>query len=181
MDGMREAPTDLAAFYAEQHERVRNTLVLLVRDRAVAEELAQETFVRVCERWSKVREMDAPGAWAHQVAVNLARSRFRRAKAERRALRRVAARPVDHVDPPLRDQALVDALAALPVDERATLVLRFAADLGVAQTALALGVPEGTVKTWTRRGIAQLRDAGIAVDPADPSVSSDSTTSEVTR
>jgi len=80
------APADLAAFYADQHDRIFATLVLLVRDRSVAEELAQETFVRVCERWHRVRELDRPGAWAHRGAVNLALSKPRRRQAEKRAL-----------------------------------------------------------------------------------------------
>ncbi|MCB0978465.1 MAG: sigma-70 family RNA polymerase sigma factor [Acidimicrobiales bacterium] len=176
MERTGTAPEDLAAFYAEQQGRVLNTLVLMVGDRPLAEELTQETFVRVCQRWPKVRQMEAPGAWTHQVAVNLARSRLRRAKAERRALARVAGRPTGHVESSPRDPELLDALAVLPGDERAALVLRFAADFSVQQVSVTLGVPEGTVKTWTRRGLAKLRDAGI-----ETSMSSDPTTTEVTR
>jgi DNA-directed RNA polymerase specialized sigma24 family protein len=46
----------------------------------LAEELAQETMVRVARDWEKVSRLDAPGAWAYRVAMNLARSHFRRAR-----------------------------------------------------------------------------------------------------
>ena len=177
MGRMASAPDDLAVFYADQYPRVRNALVLLVRDRAVAEELAQEAFVRVCERWPTVRGMQAPGAWVHRVAVNLARSRFRRSQAERRAVRRSAARPTGSVEMPVGDPELVDALAALPLQDRSVLVMRFAVDLSVADTAAALGLPEGTVKTLTRLALAVLREVGLDLDAA----MSDEVTSEVVR
>jgi RNA polymerase sigma-70 factor (sigma-E family) len=158
-------PDDLAAFYADQYPRVRGALALLTGDRRLAEELAQEAFVRTCQHWEKVRTMDAPGAWVHRVGVNLALSRARRRRTELRVVTRRA--PDAHAagaDAALADEALAAALAALPADERATLVLRFHADLSVAQVASALGVPEGTVKTRTRRALATLRAAGVASD-----------------
>lgn len=175
MDGNR-APNELATFYAEQYDRVRTTMVLLVRDRALADELTQDAFVRVCERWSKVREMAAPGAWVHRVAVNLALSKHRRRKAEKRALVRLG--PVaDRVEQPVRDPELVDAVAGLPDDERVVVVLRFAADWSVDQVADALGLATGTVKTRTRRGLQRLREAGIdAPDPDESTAAAEPST-----
>jgi len=56
-------PDDLAAFYADQFDRVRSTLVLFTGDRHLGEELAQEDFVQTCQHWERVRTMEAPGAW----------------------------------------------------------------------------------------------------------------------
>ena len=53
------------------------------------------------------------------------------------------------------------ALLALGSDERAVVVLRFYGDLSVAQVADVLAIPEGTVKTRTRTGLAALRESGI--------------------
>lgn len=152
-------PGDLAAFYAEQFDRVRGSLVLFTGSRDVGEELAQEAFVRACQHWDKVRAMDAPGAWVHRVGINLAISRGRKLRSERRPHRR------------LRDEVLLDsvtgdadiraALLALGSDERAVVVLRFYGDLSVAQVADVLAIPEGTVKTRTRTGLAALRESGI--------------------
>lgn len=163
-------PDDLVAFTGDQYDRVRGSLALFTGDRELAEELAQEVFVKVCQHWERVRDMDAPGAWAHRVGINLAISRARRRRSERRAVERVGAQvaateaALPGADAALADEALRDAVAALPVDERAALVLRFHADLPVAEVAAALGVPEGTVKTRTRRALAALREARVLTD-----------------
>lgn len=154
-------PGDLAAFYAEQFDRVRGSLVLFTGSRDAGEELAQEAFVRACQHWEKVRAMDAPGAWVHRVGMNLAISRGRKLRTERRPHRQVradapeASTESDRVD-------LREALLALDSDERAVVVLRFYGDLSVAQVAEVLAIPEGTVKTRTRAGLAALRAAGVA-------------------
>ena len=164
-------PDDLTAFYAAEHDRVRRALVLFTGDRRLAEELTQDAFVKTCQHWERVRTMDSPGAWVHRVGINLAISRARRHRTERGVARRLRAeRRPDIGDPVdlLPDPALHAALAALPVDERAVLVLRFVADLSVAEVGASLRIPEGTVKTRTKRGLARLRDAGIVqTDGAD--------------
>ncbi len=161
-----EPPDDLAAFYAEQFDRVRGSLVLFTGSRDVGEELAQEAFVRACQHWEKVRAMDAPGAWVHRVGINLAISRGRSLQSERRAHRRL---PAEH-PLALPDDAgggeLRQALLALGPDERAVVVLRFYGDLSVAQVADILAIPEGTVKTRTRTGLAALRSSGVAAASA---------------
>lgn len=160
-------PWDFEAFCRAEWPRLHRGLALLVADDGVAEELAQETMVRVSARWEKVRTLDSPGGWAHRVAVNLARSSWRRHHAARRAHQRA-----EVANPPAtpmldRDDAAIGrievqrALAALPRKDREVVVLRFAADLSVPQVAAVLRCPEGTVKTITRRALDRLRD-----DPA---------------
>lgn len=165
--GGSDPPDDLVAFVADQYERVRGALALFTGDRRLAEELAQEAFVKVCQHWERVRTMDAPGAWVHRVGINLAISRSRRRRTEVRVVERVRGeRPVHGpgADEHLADEALGRAVAALPADDRAALVLRFHADLSVAEVASVLGIPEGTVKTRTRRGLAALRAGGLVSD-----------------
>ena len=152
-------------------ERLRPSLVgalgLHTGDRLVAEELAQETLARAWARWSRLRRLDSPEAWTFRVALNLARSHWRRAKAERRANERSGARPPDA--PPL-DQASVltvrEAVAALPERQRGAVVCRYYADLSVQQTAEVLGCAEGTVKALTHKAVASLR-AAIDVDEVE--------------
>jgi RNA polymerase sigma-70 factor (sigma-E family) len=163
-------PDDLAAFYVDQFDRVRGSLALVTGDRQLGEELAQEAFVRVCQHWERVRTMDAPGAWVHRVGINLAISRGRRTRSEGRAHRRLRAeRPVDQIASDGADDSLRAALLGLGLDERSVVVLRFYADLSVTQVAGVLGIPEGTVKTRTRTGLAALRAAGLVApdDEAD--------------
>ena len=168
-------PGDFEAFCRAEWPRLTRALGLLVADDGVAEELAQETLVRVSARWDKVGALDSPGGWAHRVAVNLARSSWRRHHAARRAHQRAADAgrvPTSMID---RDNVstgrieLQRALAALPRKEREVVVLRFAADLSVPQVAAVLRCPEGTVKTITRRALDRLRtDPTLAgLGPAD--------------
>lgn len=152
-------PDELTAFYAEQFDRVRGSLVLFTGSRDVGEELAQEAFVRACQHWEQIRTMESPGAWVQRVGINLAISRGRRLRTERRPHRRVRREVVDA--PAGGDADIRGALLALGPHERAVVVLRFYGDLSVAQVAAALGIPEGTVKTRTRTGLATLRASGI--------------------
>lgn len=158
-------PPDLGRFIDEQYRRVEGTLALFTNDAALAADLTQETFIRVCQRWEQVAVMDAPGPWVHRVAMNLAISSFRRRGSEARAVTREATTlsrtQADAHEDADRGLDVRRAVVDLPEAERAVIVLRFFADLSVADTATVLGIPTGTVKTRTRRAIEQLRAAGI--------------------
>lgn len=160
---------ELTGFCREAWPRLVGALSLYTGDRHVAEELAQEALVRVCERWSEVQVMESPMGWAHRVAFNLANSHFRRRGAERRARQRLRA-VVDVVAPTVESAdalTLRHAVAALPEPQRQALVLRYYADLPVADVALLMECPENTVKTHTRRAIERLRADGLHHDEPD--------------
>jgi len=61
------------------HARLFGALRVLTRDRWEAEEVAQETFVRILERWGRVSEVGDPAAYLVTVAMNVFRRRYRRA------------------------------------------------------------------------------------------------------
>ena len=158
---------DLVAFCGDVQGRLTGSLTLYLGDRLAAEELAQETLVRVVERWSTVSTMDAAEAWTYRVAFNLARSRFRRRAAERRAQARWAERgaaPASELPDVASALAVRAAVLALPERQRAVLVARFYADLSVAQTAAALGIAPGTVKAHTHRAVQALRARGLIAE-----------------
>jgi RNA polymerase sigma factor (sigma-70 family) len=92
------------------------------------------------------------------VLLNRHRSLLRRAVAETRHL--VASRLEDRHQSDFAGDDLVlwQALQHLPPRQRAAIVLRFYLDLPEAEVARLLGVPVGTVKSWTHRGLARLRD-----------------------
>src|SRR5205823_1035890 len=126
------------------------------------EELAQDALLKACRHWARVATYEAPGAWVHRVAINLANSTFRRRAAKRRADRHAHTRPEDHHDPDTAIAvALRSAIASLPEDMKTVIVLRYYADLAVKDVASALRIPEGTVKTLTRRAIERLRAGGL--------------------
>lgn len=147
----------LEGFCESNKDRLVGVLTLHCGDPHTAEELAQETLVKVCIRWRAVQRMVNPEAWMFRVAINLSNSYFRRKVAERKAKARLRS-DTHHHDPDVADAVAVrQAIAALPRRQRSVLVLRFYADLSVTDVAEALGMPEGTVKTLTHRGINSLK------------------------
>jgi RNA polymerase sigma-70 factor (sigma-E family) len=130
----------------------------LTGDLSFSEEAAQAALVRVFMRW---RRLDDPLAYARQVVVNLCRDQGRGARQrERPGL--PAGGPADAAAPDAiglhddRDQ-LVRAVRALPYRQRTVVVLRFWHDLTEQQTADALGIGIGTVKSQTSRAVQRLR------------------------
>lgn len=154
-----QAPQELRAFIERERPRVVGALDLYVGDLATAEELANEAFVRVCERWEEVRRMHSPGGWTHRVAMNLARSYWRRRYAERRAFARAAARePRSHEDPDGTDAVVLrEALAALRPRQRQAVILRYYLDVPAAEVAELMGTTPGAVRVLTHRALERLR------------------------
>lgn len=141
------------------HPRLVGALVLGFNDRVLAEEVAQDALALVVDDLDAVAVKRSPTAWAHTVAFNLARSRLRRRRVGVRLTALVGQRsPLVHVDPDPADAVAVrSALAGLPRRQREVLIARFYGGLSVAETADAVGIPEGTVKSDTHRGLATLR------------------------
>jgi RNA polymerase sigma-70 factor (ECF subfamily) len=149
--------TDVDAFCREVWPRLAASLGFYCSDFGAGEELAQEALARAWARWDRVSRLESPEAWVYRVGLNLCRSRFRRSRAERRALDRV--RVDDLTMPPSTAEALAvrDSVAALPERQRAAVVLRYFADLSVATTAEALDCAQGTVRSLTSQAIENLR------------------------
>ena len=161
------APAELSRFYAAEYPRVVGALRLYTGDQSLAEDIAQDAFVTLCRDWEKVSKMVAPGAWVHRVAMNQAKSAFRRQKVADRKAPLLKAQATDRTggsdttSSVADSQAIREALLRLPHDLRAVVVLRYYADFSVAETAAALDVPEGTVKTRTRKALADLGAVGL--------------------
>lgn len=151
---------EAAAYCAEVRPWLVGALSLYCGDSSVAEEIAQDTLARVWDRWSTVRTKSSPEAWTYRVALNLARSHYRRRSAERRAIARTAAGALrDRTSPLDPTDAIVirNAVAALPPRQKAALVLRYYSDLPVAETAAVLKCAPGTVKALTSQALTNLR------------------------
>jgi RNA polymerase sigma-70 factor (sigma-E family) len=155
----------LAELYRAESARVVNLAYLLTGQRQLAEDLAQDAFVRVAGRLREVSP-DAFGAYLRQTVVNLVRSHYRHARVQRRYADRIAAdaerrreageASSEAFDADARGE-LWTALRALPSRQREAIVCRFYLDMSEDQTADTLGVPVGTVKSATSRGLAALR------------------------
>jgi RNA polymerase sigma-70 factor (sigma-E family) len=149
----------LAGLYARHYAQLVRVAFALTGDWALAEDLAQEAFVRAWRSWGRLRREEAARAYLHAIVVNLARTSLRRQAREVRA--RAAASWIGAnigVEAPAGDGIdLLRALARLPVRKRACVVLRFYADLSEADTAAALGISVGTVKSQTARALRMLQ------------------------
>jgi RNA polymerase sigma-70 factor (sigma-E family) len=133
------------------------TALLLCGDHHLAEDLTQTTYAKVYASWRKVQRADNPVAYARTMLTNTFLSH--------RRLRRTSERPIAelpenqyHDDDPSFRVDLLRALASLPPKDRAVLVLRFWEDRSVEQTAHALGLSSGAVRTRSSRALARLRD-----------------------
>jgi RNA polymerase sigma factor (sigma-70 family) len=160
---MAEPPDHALVLLCErEHPRLVGALSLYCGNDDLARELAQEVIARTCRAWPRVISMEAPGAWMHRVAMNLANSVARRTRAGVRASHRSDPIVDIHNDADVATVvALREALQRLPPPQRSVLVLRYYLDLPVRDVASVLGCPEGTVKTLTSRGIANLRSSGL--------------------
>jgi RNA polymerase sigma-70 factor (sigma-E family) len=153
---------------ADSSTRLLRSAYLLSGDRASAEDLLQLTLIRTAGHWRAAQR--APELYARRVLVNLLRDR------RRRTMRRVTERPfddaavvevADHADAVAGRSEVILALGRLPAEQREVLVLRFYADLSVAETAAVTGVSAGTVKSRTSRALARMRDL-LAEPPTRP-------------
>jgi RNA polymerase sigma-70 factor (sigma-E family) len=155
-------------FCRAEYTRLFGTLRLYCGEVALAEDLAQEALARLVRHWERVRMMDAPGAWLHRVAINLANSAFRRRMAERRATGRIASPTDRHEDPDSPTLLAVRAaVRALPDRQREVVILRYFHDLAVKATADRMGCSEGNVKGLLSDAIRSLRAQGLEVDPGE--------------
>src|SRR5580698_4179626 len=152
-------------FAASAADALFRTGYLMTGDPRDAEDLVQETFLRVARRWDQVRSMDHPTAYARRILINLAlrdADRRTRHKAELAPppagieADQDAARALREVD----DLAEFRwALAQLPARQRAVLVLRYWEDLPVAEVANVLGCSAATVTSTASRAAARLAQA----------------------
>ena len=126
-------------------------------DRDEANDIAGEALARAYARWGSVA--DHAQAWVATVAGRAAIDVVRRRSTARRFLRAAGPERTHEEQPELRLD-LQRALLALPVRQREVVVLRHLADRSEQDTATALGLSPGTVKSHASRGLAALR-AGL--------------------
>jgi RNA polymerase sigma-70 factor (sigma-E family) len=134
---------------------------LLTGDRALAEDIVHEAFVRLYGRFQDLRNPDAFPSYMRRTVTNIVYSHFRHLKVEREHLRNQGQGSTAPSHPGASDvEARRDMwllLQQLPERQRAALVLRFYEDLTEAQIAEVLSCPVGTVKSLVSRGLERLR------------------------
>lgn len=149
-----EAPFE--GFFQDHTQRLYAHLCLITGNRAEAEELAQEAFLKVWERWDRVAGMDEPVGYLYAIAMNLFRKRYRRAKL---ALRKTVSEEFARDEfASVEDRSIVArALAELAPRQRAALVLTELIGFSSEEAGTMLGVRPGTVRSLASQGRAALK------------------------
>jgi RNA polymerase sigma-70 factor, ECF subfamily len=147
---------DVESLFRAYWPRAYRAAYLVAHDAAAAEDIAQEAFlaaIRSLDRFDRRRPF---GPWLHRIVVNRAIdwTRVRRLRAEAEL-----AADVPAPEPPDREsRALLAALAELPPDHRAVIVLRHLLEYTPGEIAELLDLPRGTVNSRLRRGLDRLAE-----------------------
>jgi len=154
-------------FVSESADSLLRTAYLVTGDASHAEDLVQESFLKVARRWARVSSMDSPRAYARKILVNLALDGTKRRSLHRDELGKksppewpprweseISRGAFAAVDDRLE---LIRALGELPPRQRAVLVLRYFDDLSESEVASTLGCSLGTVKSTTSRALERMR------------------------
>lgn len=153
---MTETPRRFEEFFNETHQRLFGGLCLVTGDRHEAEEIMQDAYLRLWERWDRVGRMEDPTGFLFRTALNLFRSRYRRA---RLALRRtVSLAPSSDGLAAIEDRdEVVRTLRELGPTERASIVLTTMFGYSSEEAGRMLGVKAATVRAHATRARAGAR------------------------
>ena len=150
--------TPFEDFFETQRRPLFGALCLVTGNRSEAEEIMQDAFLKVWERWERVSGLEDPNAYLFRVAMNLFRNRLRRASlAARRALS-LAPATDDLAAIEDRDE-VVRWLRPLPPRQRAAIVLTVYFDYSSDEAARILGIRPSTVRALATQGRAGVRHA----------------------
>ena len=142
---------------------IRNLLRSLCGNMALADDLAQETFLQAWKHLSTLRAPDAFGGWLRKLAVNVWKQHLRREGAFRNPLE-VEAGDVVTVPAVVEGLDLNSALGVLDPSVRLCIVLSYHEGMSHSEIAAATQLPLGTVKSHIARGTARLRELLAAYD-----------------
>ena len=162
----RETPEEqsVESLYRAHGARLVRVARMFVDDRAAAEDLVQEAFIRFHRARHRLREPTTAAGYLRATVLNLARDHNRRGLV---SLRHVDAHPVGSVGPDPDDaalldeenRALVEAVGRLSTRQRDCVVLRYYLELSYEEIGATLGLSVNSVKTHLKRGMAALRSS----------------------
>ncbi|WP_110180606.1 SigE family RNA polymerase sigma factor [Nocardioides solisilvae] len=167
---MRADEQQFQEFVAARSRALGRTAYLLTGDHHLAEDLLQTALMQAARHWERIE--GHPEAYVRRTLYHQNISWWRKRRFRERSLESYDDRPAAPSDPTLR-LTLDEALRRLTTKHRTVLVLRFYEDLTEVQTAAALGISAGTVKSTTRQALARLRalapELAELVGAGDPS------------
>ena len=158
----KEDPAAFGELYELHFQRMYRFVYSRVQDRAVAEDVTSEVFMKALRSIGRYQDTGRPfSAWLYQIALNAVADRYR------------SQRPTDDIDDQyqLSDGSSLEETAAhrdelrriwqlieeLPDQQRTALVLKFQEDMKIEDIAVAMGKSPGAVKLLVHRGVTRLR------------------------
>jgi RNA polymerase sigma-70 factor (sigma-E family) len=162
----RAAPRDaeFAEYMAARQPSLLRTAYLLTGDRHTAEDLVQTALAKLYLSWDRVQRRESLDGYVRRILVNEHNSLWRRAwKRRETTVSQLPDQPATEA-PAGRDADLWAFVQTLPRKQRAVVVLRFYEEMSEAETAAALGVSVGTVKSQTSRALTSLRSRSGELD-----------------
>jgi RNA polymerase sigma-70 factor (sigma-E family) len=157
---MRRRDDEFREFIRNRASPLHQSAYLLCGDWHLAHDLVQDTLVKAYQHWPRIRRVDNPDAYVRRILLNEVRGRWRRRERAVPVARFPEGRePVapDAADEIARRAGLQQALLALPLRQRATVVLRYLEGMSERETAQVLGCTEGTVKSQSARALGTMR------------------------
>lgn len=148
---VRSDSAEFSEFYRNHWRGVARGLALTLGDADLASEATDEAMARAYPRWATIRTYDNPAGWVYRVGLNWARSYHRR------IARLIPFAHHETVDlAPVADPAIRAALLRLDIKQRSVVVCRLLLDWSVDETAAALEISPGTVKSRLHRALTIL-------------------------
>lgn len=155
-----DADEAVVQLYTTHYRPLVRLASLLVRHSGEAEEIVQDAFVAMHDKWRKLKEPERAAGYLRTTVVNKARSAQRRHvvadKHTPRSLPHAASAEHDVLAGETRS-SVIAALNQLPQRQREVLVLRYYLDLSEADIAATLGISRGSVKSHASRGMSAIR------------------------
>ena len=155
--------TSFEVFFEAERIRLYRVLFAITGSRQEAEDISQEAFLRVWERWDRVAALDEPVGYLHRTAMNVFRDRRRRlVLGLKRVLRPPAAR--DELEAVETRSVASDVLASLTPRQRAAIVLTEALDYSADEAGNILGIKGSTVRALTFQARSAMKDHRETID-----------------
>lgn len=150
-------------FYRDERVSITRAVALSIGDTALAAEAVDEAMTRAYARWNHV-QLDNPAGWVFRVALNWSRTMLQR----RIRPPRVPGDLGTVAEPAVGEPAVLAALRELPLEQRAVVVCRHLLGWSEAETATALGIRRGTVKSRLSRALHSLQVTLTHLAPEAP-------------
>ena len=160
---MGEAAPRFEDLYESTYQRLFTALCLVTGNRYEAEEVAQEAFVRVYERWDRVGSLEDPTGYLFKVSMNVCRSRYRRASLGIRRALFLAPPADDDLAAVETHDEVIRLLRGLEPRQRAAVLLTAILDYSAEEAGQMLGLRASSVRSLTTRARARMKQR--VVDP----------------